>query len=132
MPAVKKAGLYFMSLAYVAAGVNHFWHSAGYLSIMPPWLPAHGLLVAASGVVEILGGVLLLPVTTRRAGAWLIIALLIAVYPANIQMCVNYRQAHNAYFWITLVRLPLQFLLIWFAWVYARPRKTTHSNPRSL
>ena len=109
-----------MAALYVAAGVNHFVHPAGYISIMPPWLPYKLLLNYISGAFEILFGVLLLPKYSRRFAASGIILLLIAVYPANIQMSVNYYRSNNPYFWITLVRLPLQFLLIWWAWIYTR------------
>jgi uncharacterized membrane protein len=61
----------------------------------------------------------LIPDATRSIAAWLIIALLIAIFPANIQMSINFKRKNNPYFWITIVRLPLQLLLIWWAWLYA-------------
>src|SRR5689334_12717840 len=57
--------LYVMAVGYVAAGINHFWHPRFYLRIMPPYLPAPHLLNYASGIIEILLGVLLLVKTTR-------------------------------------------------------------------
>ncbi len=109
-----------MAALYIAAAINHFLNVAMYISIIPSWLPDKLLLSNISGAFEIIFGILLLPTTTRRFAAWGIILLLIAVYPANIQMSINYYRENNPYFWITLIRLPLQFLLIWWAWVYSR------------
>ena len=119
---LKKIWLYVMALLYIAAGINHFLHSSLYLSIMPPWLPYQLQLVYISGVFETLFGILLLSKTTRRMAAWAIIILLIAIYPANIQMSINYYKTNNPGFWITILRLPLQFVLIWWAYKYARKR----------
>jgi uncharacterized membrane protein len=110
-----------MALAYVAAGINHFLHPDFYLAIMPPWLPAHAMLVAISGVAEIFLGLGILFYPTRRLASWGIIALLIAVFPANVQMAINYYQDGNPRLWLALLRLPLQGLLIWWAWLYTRP-----------
>ncbi|RYZ23215.1 MAG: DoxX family protein [Chitinophagaceae bacterium] len=109
-----------MALAYVAAGVNHFVHPATYRAIMPPWLPAHGALVAASGAAEILLGLGLLLRPTRRAAAWGIVVLLVAVFPANIQMAVNWWREGHPKLWIALLRLPLQLVLVWWALRYTR------------
>ena len=110
--------LYVMVVLYVAAGVNHFVNPRFYTRIMPPWVPYHLPMVYLSGACEIVFALLLLPVATRHIGAWLIILLLIAVFPANVQMCVNYWQRHNPYFWLTVARLPLQAALVWWAWRY--------------
>ena len=120
---LKTIGLYLMAALYVAAGINHFVHAAKYVSIIPQWMPYKLLLSNISGVFEILFGVLLLPKPTRHFAAWGIILLLIAVYPANIQMALDYYRSHNAYFWLTLVRLPFQFFLIWWAWIYTLKSK---------
>jgi uncharacterized membrane protein len=109
-----------MGLAYIAAGINHFLHPAPYKAIMPHWLPAHALLVAISGVAEILLGFGILFRPTRRLAAWGIIALLIAVFPANVQMAIDYYGAGHPRLWLALLRLPLQARLIWWAWVYTR------------
>ena len=117
---IKTISLYLMAALYVAAGVNHFVHAAMYISIIPSWLPYKLLLSNISGAFEILFGVLLLPKTSRRFAAWGIIFLLIAVYPANIQMSINYYRSNNNNFWLSIIRLPLQFLLLWWAWIYTR------------
>lgn len=109
-----------MSLVYIAAGIFHFVQPRFYLKIMPPWLPWHSELILISGIAEIMLGVLLIPEATRTIAAWGIILLLIAVFPANIQMAVNYWKENNPYLWIALLRLPLQFVLIWWAWQYTK------------
>jgi uncharacterized membrane protein len=76
------------------------------------------LLYIAAGACEIVLGVLLFPESTRSFAAWGIIALLIAVFPANIQMTINYFHYNKPVKWLTAARLPLQLVLIWWAWVY--------------
>ena len=109
-----------MALLYVAAGINHFLNPEIYLGIMPPFLPQPLLLVYISGVGEILLGLLLLLPVTRPLAAWGIILLLIAVFPANIQMAVNYLHTQHPSLWIALLRLPLHGVLIWWAWKFTR------------
>ena len=113
-----------LALLFIVAGVLHFVIPAPYRAIMPPWLPAHGALVAISGAAEIAGGIgLLHPVTRRAAGIGLIL-LLVAVFPANIQMLLLYR-ARGVPWWGELLlwfRLPLQVLLIWGVWRVSRLR----------
>ncbi len=89
---------------------------------MPPWLPWHYPLIYISGMGEIVLGILLLPGVTRRWAAWGIIILLVAVFPANIQMMLNYRQAHDPHLWIAVLRLPLQPLLVWWAWQFTKKK----------
>jgi hypothetical protein len=67
---MKQAGLYLMALLYIGAGVLHFVVPKFYLRIMPPYLPAHHLLVALSGVAEVIVGVGLLIPATRVWAAW--------------------------------------------------------------
>jgi uncharacterized membrane protein len=113
-----------MATFYVAAGINHFVHPASYVKIIPPQLPSSGLLVHVSGIIEIILGILLIPDATRRLAAWGIIILLIAVFPANIQMMINYYKEGNQNLWITIVRLPIQLLLIYWAYVYSKFKVT--------
>jgi uncharacterized membrane protein len=117
---------WLLALLFCVAGVLHFVFPAAYARIIPPMFPAPLALVWISGVCEILGGLgVLLPRVRRAAGVGLI-ALLIAVFPANIYMLLQQQQAHgwNLYTFLLLLRLPLQFLLI--AWVqrstFARPK----------
>ncbi len=112
--------LYFMAAVYIAAGIYHFVNPRMYQRIMPPYLPFPTQLVFISGICEIVLGFLLIPPSTRPAAAWLLIALLIAVFPANIQMAINFWQKKSPYLWVAIARLPLQFLLIWMAWLFTK------------
>ena len=111
-----------MVLFYTGAGINHFIRPAFYLKIMPAWLPLHNELVFLSGVAEILCAALLLFPKTRRFGAYCTIALLIGVFPANIQMLIDYARTGNPLLWIAILRLPIQLLLIWWAYVFTKPQ----------
>jgi len=117
---MQHVALYIMSAIYIFAGVMHFLKPNVYLKMMPPMLPYPLSLVYISGIFEIVCGVLLLFPATRSFAAWLTILLLIAILPANIQMAVNFKRIEHPYFWVTILRLPLQFVLIWWAWLYTR------------
>jgi uncharacterized membrane protein len=117
-----------MAALYVAAGINHWVHPAMYLRIMPPWLPAPGLLVWASGLAEILLGLLLVVRRTRRLAAMGIVILLVAVFPANVQMALNYWRENHPALWVAIVRLPLQALLIWWAYQYTKPVRSAANS----
>ena len=110
-----------MALLYLVAGINHFLHKEFYLAIMPTWMGYHELLIIVSGICEILLSLLLLPIKTRSFAAWGIILLLVAVFPANVQMMVNYYHDQNTQLWISILRLPLQIVLVWWAYTF-----TTH------
>lgn len=113
-----------LAAVFVFAGMMHFIIPASYVGIMPPWLPWHRGLVYLSGALEIAGGVGLLVPRTRRAAGIGLVLLLIAVWPANLQMVLAARAAdkppwYEALLWL---RLPLQLLLIVWAWRASRPR----------
>ncbi len=110
--------LFFLCALFVVAGVMHFLIPAGYLAITPLWVPYRLEMVYLSGVAEIAGGLGLLFPATRRASGIALIALLIAVFPANIQMLSNAiaGDAPATYQALLFLRLPLQPLLI--LWVY--------------
>ena len=110
-----------LALLFVAAGVNHFVSPGFYVRIMPPYLPWHYELVLISGVFEILGGVGLLIPPVSRTAAWGLIALLIAVFPANLHMALHPDEYTMAPSWVWWARLPLQAVLI--AWAYWFTRK---------
>ncbi|MGI8548138.1 MAG: DoxX family protein [Gemmatimonadaceae bacterium] len=113
-----RVSLWILAALFVVAGVLHFVIPDSYTRIVPRWLPAPRLLVYVSGVFEMLGGVGLLISPVRRPAAWGLIALLIAVLPANIQMLEAAHVAGASALAQTLLwfRLPLQPLLMW--WVY--------------
>lgn len=106
-------------LLFVAAGVNHIWHAPLYVRIMPPALPAPLVLVYLSGLAEMGLGALLLT-RWQAIAAWGLIALLVAVFPANLQMAFHpqlYPEFRPAVLW---ARLPFQAVFI--AWAYAYTR----------
>lgn len=106
----------FIGIIFILAGINHFVMPNFYLQIMPPYLPFPMALIYLSGLAEIVCGALFIPKQTRSLGAWLTILLLIAVFPANIQMSIDEYQNGGLLFYGSVLRLPLQFLIIW--WVY--------------
>jgi uncharacterized membrane protein len=109
-----------MGLMYIAAGANHFVSTKMYEGIMPDYLPAHHGLVLLSGVAEIAGGLGVLVPQTRRAAAWGLVALLVAVMPANVWMVQHAERFPGIPVWVLWVRLPLQGVLVWWAWRYTR------------
>jgi uncharacterized membrane protein len=109
-----------MVLLYIAAGTNHLIHPDVYRQIMPAWVPMHDALIFISGICEIIFALFLLPPLTRRIAAWCIIALLIAVFPANIQMMLNYLHENKPRLWLSVLRLPLQIVLIWWAYLFTK------------
>jgi len=108
---------------YVAAGSLHFIKPDAYLKIMPPYVPWHVAMVRISGGFEILGGLGLLFPQTRRTAAWGLVALLIAVFPANVYMVTNPMEAGAASIApvLTWGRLFVQPLLAWWLLWCTRP-----------
>nr|WP_269446192.1 hypothetical protein [Gloeobacter violaceus] len=119
-----------MSAFVIVAGTLHFLIPAPFIKIVPDYLPAHALLVYVSGFFEILGGIGLLIPPFRRAAAWGLVALFIAVFPANINMAVNDIVLDGIphiplLYWL---RLPFQAVLIAWAWWLSRPEP----NPAAI
>jgi uncharacterized membrane protein len=106
---------------FIGAGVNHFVIPSVYKQIVPPGIGDPETLVRVSGVAEVAGGVgVLLPPTRRLAGLGLI-ALLAAVFPANVYMARNPRKFKKIPGWALYARLPLQPLMMWWAWRVTKP-----------
>jgi uncharacterized membrane protein len=126
-----------LTVFMTVAGVNHFVSPSAYAAIMPAALPAHLALVYISGVAEILGGLGLILPATRRLAAWGLVALLIAIFPANVNMAVNHLPLGDAPApaWLLWARLPLQAVLVAWAWWFTRPgvpaesRAIAHEQP---
>ncbi|MBC1237693.1 DoxX family protein [Nostoc sp. 2RC] len=112
-----------LAIAIIVVGVTHFLIPAPYVKIMPPQLPYPLELVYLSGFYEILGGIGLLVPPVSQAAAWGLIALFIAVFPANINMAVNHIKLEYIPDspWVHVVRLPFQGVLIAWAWWYTKP-----------
>lgn len=104
---------------FVAAGAWHFIRPGFYRSIVPPGFGPPAVMVAVSGAAEIAGGVGLLVPALRRPAGWGLVALLFAIFPANIYMVIGRGKipGDNFPLWALWTRLPLQIVLIaWAAW----------------
>ncbi|MFT3696695.1 MAG: DoxX family protein [Kofleriaceae bacterium] len=117
-----------LTVFMVAAGLNHFLSPAPYVGMMPSALPHPELLVQVSGVAEILGGLGLILPATRKLTAWCLIALFVAIFPANLNMAINHLPlgTHSVPTWALWARLPLQLVLI--AWAYWFTRGTPNAS----
>jgi uncharacterized membrane protein len=112
-----------LALFFVLAGINHFRQTGFYLRMMPPYVPWHLAMVQISGVAEVVLGVLLLIPAASRIAAWGLIALLIAVFPANLQMALHpdtFPEFSPRALWL---RLPLQAVLIAWAYWYTKSHR---------
>jgi len=121
----KRVLLWLMAGFYVVAGFNHLMNPDFYLAIMPPGLPNPEWLNVISGLAEIVLGVFLLEPRVRALAAWGIIALLIAIFPANVYVATanvglpdGTPGSGNAL--LNWVRLPFQGLFVAWAWWYTR------------
>lgn len=117
---IKPLSRYLLGILFILAGVNHFANTTMYASIMPPYLPWHVELVYLSGVAEIMLGAMLLPRRYARFAAWGLIALCIAVFPANLHMALHTDLYVSLPAWALWLRLPLQGLLIAWVWCYTK------------
>ncbi len=107
---------WIFGIAFIFAGLNHFINPDFFLRIMPPYLPFHLFLVYLSGIFEIILGVLFLIPKFTRFAAWGLIALLIAVFPANIYTAMNPENFADINLTLIYLRIPIQFILI--AWAF--------------
>ncbi|NRA35746.1 MAG: DoxX family protein [Polyangiaceae bacterium] len=127
MQPMKRILMYLLAIVMVAAGISHFSHPQFFIDIVPTMLPAPERLVAISGVAEVIGGVGLIVPLTRRAAAWGLVALFVAVFPANINMAVNHITPSGSEpmsavaLWM---RLPFQGVFIVWAWWFTRPMRS--------
>ncbi len=122
MDRFKKMTIYFMSVGYIYVGIRHFIDPDFFLAIMPDYLPLHLEAVYLSGFFEILLGGMLLFKKYRKVAGWGLIALLIAVFPANIYLAQNEmaQQTLNISQTTAIVRLPFQALFIGLAYWHTK------------
>lgn len=111
---------FILSFLLIAAGILHFVKPHIFIKIMPSYIPFHLQMVYISGAAEILCGLLLIFPQTQKIGAYLSIFLFIAVFPANIEMARKFYEIHHKYFWLTVARLPLHVVLIWWAYQFRK------------
>lgn len=119
MPPIKLAALGLLAVLMIAVGALHFFQPKPFVRIVPKFLPAPLALVYVSGFFEILGGIGLLIPDTRSWAAWGLIALYVAVFPANVYMLthnISLNPKKPIPRWALWLRLPFQFLFI--AWAY--------------
>lgn len=105
---------YVLAALLLLAGIAHLLKPQMYMKIMPGYLPAPRALVFWSGVAEVVCAVLLVVPVTQKLGAWSTVALLVAVFPANIEMTRKYYVRKKTGLGLTVIRLPLQIALIWW------------------
>ena len=122
----RRFALLGLSVFWVVAGVNHFVSPDFYVPMMPPYLPAHLELVYLSGVFEILGGILVLVPRVRAMAGWGLVALLLAIFPANIHMALSPELFPDMSAGVLYARLLFQAVFI--AWAYWATRPETQES----
>ena len=106
---------------FINVGVDHFVNPDFYLDIMPPAFPLHAEAVYISGFFEVLGGIGVLVPRLRKIAGWSLLALLVAVYPANIYMALNPEIFPDIPVTLLYIRLAFQFLFFYWAYIVTRP-----------
>lgn len=118
-----------LGVFFVLAGLNHFAQPRFYEAMVPPALAERRKEInVISGAAEITGGLAVLHPATRRLGRWWLLALLVAVFPANVHMAVNPEQVPGLDLkkvprWALWARLPLQPLAMLWVWRATRPSR---------
>jgi uncharacterized membrane protein len=119
-----------LAVCMIVAGVLHFIQPDPFVRIVPEVLPAPATLVYVSGVIEIILGLGLLVPPLRQTSAWGLVALFIAVYPANLNMAINHIHIDGIpdAWWFQAIRLPFQFVLIAWAYWYTKTENQLESK----
>ena len=117
----KKLVLFGLSTFFIYTGIHHFVNPGFYLSIMPPAFPLHTEAVYISGFFEVVGGVCVLIPRLRKIAGWGLVALLVAVYPANIYMAITPEAFPDIHVALLYVRLAFQFVFFYWAFSVTRP-----------
>ena len=120
----KTLTIFVMGVMYVFIGIKHFTDPQYFLDIVPPQLPFKLFLVYLTGLIEVVGGVAILAPKTRKAGAYLLIFLLVSVFPANIYLYVS--ETPQSLLGISeadaLIRMPFQIPLILLAYWHSKKK----------
>lgn len=109
---------YLIGALFVLAGANHFRKPKLYERIMPPYIPALPSMVMLSGIAEMILGFMILTPESQSLAAWGIIAMLVLFIPVHIYMLQNEKAAMKIPKWILILRIPLQFVLMYWAYQY--------------
>ena len=130
---LKRVGPWIFAGIFLVSGILHLAVPATYARIVPPMFPRPRLLVLISGGAELLGSVGLLIPLFRRAAAFGLAILLVAIFPANIYMSVAHVPSEGLLGnrWLQWLRLPIQLPLIWWAWQYTRSDATLNEHSAS-
>lgn len=115
--------LLIITLFFLSGGIAHFVFLDFFVIAMPAYLIHHKELVIISGIFELLGAIGILVPKTRLFAAYGLIALVIAVYPANINMALHPEKYQDISALFLYARLPFQFLFIWFIWWAIAPER---------
>jgi uncharacterized membrane protein len=124
MQYIKLVSKILLAALMLFAGTMHFVNPGFFTNIMPPYLPFHLELVYLSGVIELVLGVFLLIPKTSHMAAWGVIALLIAVFPANIYLYQHQELLPGSPL-VHFLRLPLQGVFILWAYWHTRQAEKT-------
>lgn len=116
MSNLRKISVTLLGAFFVLAGLNHFLNPSVYVGMIPNYLPYPEALNFISGAAEVVGGLGVFIPRLRWLAGWGLIALLVAIFPANIDMALNGTEVFDVPRWILWARLPLQAVFI--AWVY--------------
>jgi uncharacterized membrane protein len=120
--------LLIVALFFIAGGIAHFIAMDFFISIMPSYLSYHKELVIISGVFELLGAIGILLPKTRLLAGYGLMALIVAVYPANIHMALNPELFPDVPLAFLYLRLPMQFVLFGFVWWAIKPERLASKN----
>ncbi|MUP46361.1 hypothetical protein E0K83_11460 [Gramella sp. BOM4] len=112
--------LYLMAFMYIIAGIFHFLKPKMYMRIMPRYLPKHRLLVYLSGLAEIALGIGLCIPALKDLSIYGIILMLVVFLLVHFYMLSSEKAGAGIPKWLLIARIPLQFLLIWWAWFYLK------------
>jgi uncharacterized membrane protein len=124
MRAIRRISLYILVMLYAFMGAAHLMSPEQYYPMMPSWLPWHNLLIGLSGVVEIVLALLLLWPRTRALSAWALIAMLVVYFfVIHIPQSMDFFKSNNPNFGASLIRLPIQFILVAWVWVHTKEAK---------
>ncbi len=109
---------YILALIFIVGGFFHLKKPGLYKKITPPYIPQKDTVVLLTGIIEMILGFMLITKDTQTMAAWGIIVVLMLFLPVHFYMLQNKEASLKLPQWILLARLPLQFLLIYWAWMY--------------
>lgn len=109
---------YLMGVLYVIAGMNHFRKPKVYERIIPPYIPGHSTVVMLSGIAEMILGFMVMNKNSQETAGWGILIMLLLFLPIHIYMLQSESASMKLPKWLLILRLPLQFVLMYWAFLY--------------